>query len=132
MTLGHIDLPHINPLGIYEIKIMSEKDFFETIAANGHVWVAMQEIEVVAFKVGEDNDTVGLPVWECEENAEGFLSNIGAAKLIRPVGVPLEVFKVKWLEKPSMNIDELIICPNGLDSKNLVLTKEEFITRLMC
>ena len=111
---------------------MSEKEFFETIAANGHVWVAMKEIEVVAFKGGEDKEIVGLPVWECEESAKGFLSNIDAPTLIRPVEVPLEVFKLKWLEKPSWNIDELIICPNGLDSKNLVLTKEEFITRLMC
>jgi len=55
-----------------------------------------------------------------------------AAKSIHPVEVPLEVFKVKWLEKPSMNIDELIISPNGSASKDLVLTKEEFIARLMC
>ena len=109
---------------------MSEKTFFEAIAASGHVWVAMQKGEVASFK--DEDGKIGLLVWDCKENTENFLSNIGAVNSLRPVEIPIEVFKVSWLGSSSMNLNELIINPTGSSQENLVLTKEEIIDRFLC
>jgi len=104
---------------------MNEREFFNQLSSTGHVWVAMKSSSVVSFAGSEGG--VALPIWNSIENAQEFLSNVPSLISCQAVEVPLEVFKVSWLSKTSMNIGELIINPNGLKPKDLVLSNEEFI-----
>ena len=107
---------------------MSEKEFFNELLSNGHVWVIMKDQKVLSLN--DTNGNLDLPVWYCKEIAIEFLSNISALDSYNPVEIPLEIFKVSWLAEGKMNFNELIINPNGINSKNLALTKKEFINRL--
>lgn len=108
--------------------IMAENDFFAEVASTGYVWIALQGATALAFSDGEDKAT--LPVWQCKEMVEQFISNTGDSGSCHPVQVPLETFKVSWLSNTPMNIEELIINSDGLKTINLVLTKEEFVNRI--
>lgn len=110
--------------------MMIESKFFEKIAANGNLWVAMQERDALCFE-GEDNK-VGLPVWCSNKDFNIFLTNTKFIDRVRPTEVPIEVFRSAWLKNPKIKFDELIINPDGYESEALVLTKSEFEDRLLC
>jgi len=100
---------------------MNESEFFNQVSSNGHVWVAMKSGSVVSFGASEGG--VALPIWNSMENAQEFLSNVSSLYSCQAVEVPLEVFKVAWLSGSSMSVGELIINPNGLKPKDVVLSK---------
>jgi len=109
---------------------MIESKFFEKNAANGNLWVAMQERDALCFE-GEDNK-VGLPVWCSNKDFDIFLTNTKFVDMVRAIEVPIEVFRSAWLKIPKIKFDELIINPDGYETEALVLTKREFEDRLLC
>ncbi|MFX1487203.1 MAG: DUF2750 domain-containing protein [Promethearchaeota archaeon] len=107
---------------------MNKDEFFQEVLENGNVWVAIKNIDVLILSDDEGNSA--LPVWPNKENAVDYISN-ESIDSVRPVEIPLSTFRVVWLSEGGMDFDELIINPMAEDTKNLVLTKEEFLNHIL-
>lgn len=111
------------------IEFIGEDIFFKAITTSGYVWVAMHDNTALTFSTNED--MLALPIWHSKADAYEFLENTEQNNFIKPVEVPLDIFKQAWLSNINMKISDLVINPNGLLKKDLTVTKKEFINSLL-
>ncbi len=108
------------------VEYLGEKIFLQEIGAGGEVWVARGgHRNIYAMEI--DNLEFSLPVWSKRERVVDFLAN---ARLLgppyEPHAIPLDVFTNAWLSDRMKAIAELQINPDGIATRVLCLTTEEF------
>jgi hypothetical protein len=108
------------------LEFPGEKIFLHEVEAIGVVWVA-KGINGDIHHLELDDTGYSLPVWSHKDRVISYLHN---ARLIRstyePYAVPLDVFMQAWLSNKMLNISELLINLDGLSTRGLVLTLDEF------
>jgi len=103
-------------------------EFINKLKINENVWVAMSKERALAFS--NDKNELDIPVWNTMEESQEFLDNTSHSITYNPVEVPLDTFKAAWLSNDKLRINDLIICPNGKNAQDLVLTRSELINQL--
>ena len=125
-------MPHGEIAALMEVRTMDvaylgEKIFLEEVKATGQVWVA-RGVNNNIYAVEIDKAGFSLPVWSSREKVAAFLKN---ARLVgprlEPHPVPVETLARTWLSDRMMAIAELQINPDGMTTRVLILTAEEFI-----
>lgn len=109
------------------VEFIGEKIFLQELKADGNVWVAKGEHQNV-YALELDDSGFSLPVWSDRGRVVQYLHN---ARLVgsryEPYAVPLDLFTQAWLSNKMMEISELLINMDGLESRALALTVEEFV-----
>ena len=108
------------------VEYIKEAAFLQEVTAAGELWVAKGAYGNI-YCDEFDPRGVSLPVWSNRERVVAFLKNA------RPIGpkyepeaVSLEVFTNRWLSDRAMAITEIQLNPDGLTSRVLVVSAEEF------
>jgi uncharacterized protein DUF2750 len=108
------------------IEYLGERLFLEEVKAGGQVWVA-RSIHNSIYAMEIDQSGFSLPVWSKRKRIVEFLQN---ARLVgpryEPHAIPVETFTKAWLSDKMMAIAELQINPDGITTRVLILTTEEF------
>jgi hypothetical protein len=109
-----------------DMEYPGEKIFLKEVEAIGKVWVVKGANQNV-YSLQLDETGYSLPVWSHQQRVIEYLRN---ARLVgsdyEPYAVPLDIFTNVWLSDKMMDISELLINLNGLTTRALVLTIEEF------
>lgn len=109
------------------IEYIGEKIFRDEVATAGQVWVARSVHKNIYAMELDPSSGFSLPVWSNRERVVEFLKN---ARLVgpkyEPDAIPLDVFAGAWLSDRMMAISELLINPDGISTRVLALTAEEF------
>jgi len=109
------------------IAYLGEKTFLDEVNATGQVWVA-RGFHRNVYAMELDATGLSLPVWSSRDKAADFLKH---AQLVgphyEPYPVPVDVFTAKWLSDRTRDITELQINPDGITTRVLILTNEEFV-----
>lgn len=108
------------------IEYVREMAFLQEVKTAGELWVAKSVFENI-YAQEIDKTGFSLPVWSNRERVVDYLKN---ARLVgakyEPFAVSLDVFTKRWLSDMMMAISELQINPDGMTSRVLVLSAEEF------
>ncbi len=108
------------------VEYLGEKIFLQEIGAAGEVWVARGAYKNI-YALEIEDAAFSLPVWSNRGRVVAFLQN---ARLLgppyEPHAIPLDVFTNAWLSDKAMAIAELQINPDGIATRVLCLTSEEF------
>lgn len=110
-----------------KVEFLGERIFQQELEADGHVWVAKGQHQNV-FALELDDTGYSLPIWSDKDRVIEYLRNarlVGSA--YEPFPVPLDVFTQAWLSDKMKGIAELLLNMDGLSTRALVLTVEEFI-----
>jgi len=110
-----------------DVAYLGEKIFLDEVKATGQVWVA-RGVNNNIYAVEIDKEGFSLPVWSSGERVAAFLKN---ARLVgprlEPHPIPVKTLVKTWLSDRMMAIAELQINPDGMTTRVLILTAEEFI-----
>jgi len=109
------------------VEYLGEQTFLQEVEATGQVWVVKGGNENI-YALELDRSGLSLPVWSDRERVVEFLKNQRlAASEYEPHAIPLRIFTESWLSDKMMDISELLLNIDGIASRVLVLTVEEFI-----
>lgn len=108
------------------LEYIGEHIFLQEVESTGQIWVVRGEIGNI-YALELDRNGFSLPVWSGRERVDYFLNN---ARLIGPLyephAIPIDVFTARWLSDKMMGINELLINMDGISTRALVLTLDEF------